>query len=120
MCRWGLLRSFWSSRRPIAPVGGRSATSRTQSFLACGETARTSSTAFNSLAGSVPKDGSAPSKWCSLNTDVLVDCLRGTPAAKAWLEHASTEVLGIPGVVAMELLIGCRNRAESEKLQKFL
>ena len=55
-----------------------------------------------------------------LDTDVLVDCLRGIPQAKAWLEQASTEVLGIPGVVAMELLIGCRNRAEIEKLQKFL
>jgi hypothetical protein len=29
----------------------------------------------------------------------------------------STEVLGIPGVIAMELLIGCRNRAEIEELQ---
>jgi predicted nucleic acid-binding protein len=48
-----------------------------------------------------------------VDTDVLVDCLRGTYPAKAWLEHASTEVLGIPGVVAMELLIGCHNRAES-------
>ena len=55
-----------------------------------------------------------------VDTDVLVDCLRGTPPAKAWLERASTEVLGIPGVVAMELLIGCRNRAEIEKLQQFL
>ena len=42
------------------------------------------------------------------------------PPAKAWLERASTEVLGIPGVVAMELLIGCRNRAEIEKLKNFL
>ena len=55
-----------------------------------------------------------------VDTDVLVDCLRGTPPAKAWLGRASAEVLGIPGVVAMELLIGCRNRAEIEKLQKFL
>jgi predicted nucleic acid-binding protein len=55
-----------------------------------------------------------------VDTDVLVDCLRGIPQAKAWLEQASTEVLGIPGVVAMELLIGCRNRAEIEKLQSFL
>jgi hypothetical protein len=23
MCRWGLLRSFWSSRRPIAPATKR-------------------------------------------------------------------------------------------------
>jgi predicted nucleic acid-binding protein len=55
-----------------------------------------------------------------VDTDVLVDCLRGTPPAKAWLEHASAEVLGIPGVVAMELLIGCRNPEEVDHLQKFL
>jgi predicted nucleic acid-binding protein len=55
-----------------------------------------------------------------VDTDMLVDCLRGTPPAKAWLEHASIEVLGIPGVVTTELLIGCRNRPEIEHLQKFL
>jgi predicted nucleic acid-binding protein len=55
-----------------------------------------------------------------VDTDVLVDCLRGTAPAKRWLEHASSEALGVPGVVAMELLIGCRNRAELEHLQKFL
>jgi predicted nucleic acid-binding protein len=41
-----------------------------------------------------------------VDTDVLVDCLRGTSPAKAWLQDASAEVLGIPGVVAMELIIG--------------
>src|SRR6266446_1978279 len=47
-----------------------------------------------------------------VDTDVLVDCLRGTAPAKEWLARASAEVLGIPGVVAMELVIGCRNQGE--------
>jgi predicted nucleic acid-binding protein len=55
-----------------------------------------------------------------VDTDVLVDCLRGTEAARQWLERTSRELLGIPGVVAMELVIGCRNRTELQRLQKFL
>lgn len=54
-----------------------------------------------------------------VDTDVLVDCLRGTDAARQWLE-SSGETLGIPGVVAMELVVGCRNRAELQRLQRFL
>jgi tRNA(fMet)-specific endonuclease VapC len=55
-----------------------------------------------------------------VDTDVLVDCLRGTAPAKRWLESTAAETLGIPGIAAMELLIGCRNRAELQHLQKFL
>jgi predicted nucleic acid-binding protein len=55
-----------------------------------------------------------------VDTDVLVDCLRGATPAREWLERMATEVLGIPGIVAMELLIGCRNRAELERVQQFL
>jgi hypothetical protein len=51
---------------------------------------------------------------------VVVDCLRGTAPSREWLQRTSTEALGLPGVVAMELLIGCRNRAEIQHLQKFL
>lgn len=55
-----------------------------------------------------------------VDTDVLVDCLRGTTPAREWLDRMAAEVLGIPGIVAMELLIGCRNRAELERVQQFL
>jgi predicted nucleic acid-binding protein len=55
-----------------------------------------------------------------VDTDVLVDCLRGTEPARQWLERTSRESLGVPGVVAMELVIGCRNRTELQRLQKFL
>jgi predicted nucleic acid-binding protein len=43
-----------------------------------------------------------------LDTDILIDCLRGVPAARTWLESAAKEAFGIPGIVAMELLIGAR------------
>ena len=47
-----------------------------------------------------------------VDTDVVVDCLRDAAPSREWLQRTSTEALGLPGVVAMELLIGCRNRAE--------
>ena len=47
-----------------------------------------------------------------LDTDVLIDCLRGVPPARIWIESAPTEAFGIPGIVAMELLVGCRNQME--------
>ncbi len=55
-----------------------------------------------------------------VDTDVLVDCLRGTDAAKQWIERASSEALAIPGVAAMELVIGCRHQAHLQQIQKFL
>jgi predicted nucleic acid-binding protein len=41
-----------------------------------------------------------------VDTDVLVDILRGTPAAQAWLASVPTTAFAIPGVVAMELVVG--------------
>ena len=38
----------------------------------------------------------------------------------AWLDSLGTEVIGIPGLVAMELLQGCRNREEQQQLETFL
>lgn len=55
-----------------------------------------------------------------LDTDVLIDCLRGRPAAKDWLASSPGEAFKVPGVVAMELLMGCRNQAEQRQVQKFM
>jgi predicted nucleic acid-binding protein len=55
-----------------------------------------------------------------LDTDILVDCLRGTAPAREWLRTTSTDLFVIPGIAAMELLIGCRNRIEIDRVQKFL
>jgi predicted nucleic acid-binding protein len=55
-----------------------------------------------------------------LDTDVMVDVMRRHWPAVAWLESLGTEVIGIPGLVAMELLQGCRNREEQDQLERFL
>lgn len=55
-----------------------------------------------------------------VDTDVLVDCLRGSTSARTWLATMPSEAFGIPGVVAMELLMGCRNEADLQQVQKFL
>jgi tRNA(fMet)-specific endonuclease VapC len=55
-----------------------------------------------------------------LDTDVLIDCLRGTSAARAWLEQSANQAFQVPGIVAMELLMGCQNKAELGRTQTFL
>jgi predicted nucleic acid-binding protein len=55
-----------------------------------------------------------------LDTDVLVECLRGMPSAQEWLERAAAETFQVPGIVAMELLAGCRDRTDLERTRKFL
>ena len=55
-----------------------------------------------------------------IDTDVLVECLRGSTVAKTWLGTLSKDTFGIPGVVAMELLMGCRNNADLQQVQRFL
>lgn len=55
-----------------------------------------------------------------LDTDIMIDCLRGTPAARVWLEQVEAEAFQVPGVVAMELLMGCQNKAELERTLQFL
>ncbi len=55
-----------------------------------------------------------------VDTDVLVDVLRKHPPALAWLAALGTERLGVPGLVAMELLQGCRNRLEQRRVEEFL
>ena len=55
-----------------------------------------------------------------IDTDVLIDILRGTPVAQAWLARSAATAFQIPGVVAMELVMGCRNQAELRRVQQFL
>ena len=52
--------------------------------------------------------------------DVLIECLRGSVAAKTWLTSFQKEAVGIPVVVVMELLMGCRNKSELDQTKKFL
>jgi len=53
-----------------------------------------------------------------LDTDVMVDILRGYEPAKVWLE--SVDEIGVPGLVAMELMQGCQNAREQRTLEKEL
>jgi predicted nucleic acid-binding protein len=55
-----------------------------------------------------------------LDTDVLIDCWRGVPAARAWLSGASEVEAMIPGIVAMEMVAGCRNAREVQEVDRFL
>ena len=47
-----------------------------------------------------------------LDTDVAIDILRGFPPSVAWLQGLGTSVLGLPGLVVMELLQGCQNKPD--------
>ena len=55
-----------------------------------------------------------------IDTDVLIECLRGSPDAKLWLGTLQENEFAIPGVVAMELVMGCQNQTDLKQVQKFL
>ena len=55
-----------------------------------------------------------------LDTDVMVDVMRRHPPATGWLASLGTEAVGIPGLVAMELVQGCRDRGEQQQVEAFL
>ena len=55
-----------------------------------------------------------------VDTDVLVDCLRGTRAAYDWLNANSAQEFCVPGIVAMELVVGCRNQADLNRVHRLL
>jgi predicted nucleic acid-binding protein len=54
-----------------------------------------------------------------LDTDVAVDILRGHPPAVTWLQGLGSAPLGLPGLVVMELLQGCQNKAEQQQVEQF-
>lgn len=56
-----------------------------------------------------------------LDSDVLIDLLRNYPPAMKWFDGlAEEEELAVPGYVVMELIQGCRNKAEQAKLEEEL
>lgn len=54
-----------------------------------------------------------------LDTDVAVDILRNHAPAIAWLQGLGNTPLGFPGLVVMELLQGCQNKAEQQRIEHF-
>ena len=55
-----------------------------------------------------------------LDTDVMVDILRGFAPAIDWLRSSGTQEIGLPGLVVMELLQGCQNNREQRLLERKL
>ena len=55
-----------------------------------------------------------------IDTDILVDVLCDYPPALAWLKTMRTELIDVPGLTALELLQGCRNRNEQRRVETFL
>jgi predicted nucleic acid-binding protein len=55
-----------------------------------------------------------------LDTDVMIDLLRKYPPAVVWLNSLGEEEIILPGFVVMELIQGCRNKAEQEKVERDL
>jgi predicted nucleic acid-binding protein len=54
-----------------------------------------------------------------LDTDVLVDFLRGYGPAVTWLTSVTSPV-AVCGLVAMELVQGCRDQSEQQRLEQEL
>lgn len=53
-----------------------------------------------------------------LDTDVMVDVIRGYPDAVEWMSSLTEEVPALPGLVVLELMDGCRSKMEMKRLLK--
>jgi predicted nucleic acid-binding protein len=54
-----------------------------------------------------------------LDSDIVVDLLRGHPPAVAWFSGL-LELPTIPGFVVMEVIQGCRNQAEVQAVERLV
>ena len=55
-----------------------------------------------------------------IDTDVMVDVLRRYEPAIGWLESLGSKEIGLPGLVAMELIQGCRDLNDQQRVQSFV
>lgn len=55
-----------------------------------------------------------------LDSDVLIDVLRGFPPALIWLSAHKTQQFVVPGFVILELIQGCQDKTQLSRLQAFL
>jgi len=55
-----------------------------------------------------------------IDTDIMVDVLRHHEAAINWLGSQGSDVVSLPGLVAMELLQGCRDGEEQRQVEATL
>lgn len=52
-----------------------------------------------------------------LDTDVLIDVLRGYPPALDWLRTHPSDHAGIPGFASLELIAGCANQLDAKRVE---
>ncbi len=55
-----------------------------------------------------------------IDTDVLIEILRGSSKAAAWLTSLGNQYMGIPVLVRMEVIQGAHNRREQQRLIKLI
>jgi len=55
-----------------------------------------------------------------VDTDVMIDLLCEYPPVVAWLDSLGEEEIILPGFVVMELIQGCRNKAEQQRVKREL
>jgi len=55
-----------------------------------------------------------------LDSDVLIEIQRASESARTWISLVRDELVALPAPVAVEFLIGSRNRAELLNAQSFL
>lgn len=55
-----------------------------------------------------------------IDTNILIDAMYGIPNAIAFLDEQQESGVQISIISAMELVAGCRNKAEMRELQEFL
>jgi predicted nucleic acid-binding protein len=52
-----------------------------------------------------------------LDTDVMIDIMRNYTPAVNWLRELGATELALPGLAAMELLQGCRDKVEQQRVE---
>jgi hypothetical protein len=56
-----------------------------------------------------------------VDTDVMIDILRGHPPALDWMRsHSPDTGLGLPGFVVLEMLSGCENKRQSLRIRRLV
>jgi len=55
-----------------------------------------------------------------LDSDVMIDLLRQHPPAVEWLDSLGDDEIILPGFVVMELIQGCKTKADQKRLQRAL
>ena len=61
------------------------------------------------------------STWTIVDTDILIDVGRNVTSALAYLEQLEKHsALALSVITQMELIVGCRNKAELQDLESFM